>query len=422
MPKFLVAYCLQPLTRRYGYGVNLKQIFMIAYCNLRGINTFSCWIIIFHDLTRSDRLRELALLYGSGCTLLSWVINGYCAKYVIPMLQIRSYVFRNHPAKEKIMKNALIQLYMGTIERSKQLAKTPLYSVCNWGLVNEILDLDKYQADAIQLEKLEKRKYKMSFDAAGSPNTYAAELRYNLLRHLVGLFFKKFENLEIALSVYRILEDACYNAQEAFDQQLALWQDVYLYFAHQSLTRLLIKTRGWFILGALTTGLLSSHLSTIYDITVTFITVLEESKKYVKGFIASPACIAQVHDEICGQIKAAESYLIDFQRQFESMLQPIHTRRAAMSLLQHMLNFLQKQKNQISDEDLDQYVHLVEQRISQLNRMRIEWQLPDFDQLQIQFPIFNCLSQDQIRRLTERQVDSTFQSGDYIYRKGDVVK
>lgn len=70
------------------------------------------------------------------------MINGYCAKYVIPYLKIKSYVFREHPAKDKLMKNAIIKLYMYTIEKAKQLAKTKQYAVCNWGIVNEILDLN----------------------------------------------------------------------------------------------------------------------------------------------------------------------------------------------------------------------------------------------------------------------------------------
>lgn len=417
--KFCCVYALSPVCQKFGYGIQTKQMVLIAYANFKGMNTLTCWAQVYFSDQFDTRFRQLCLLYGAGFTILSWFINGTFSRHFIRFMQIQSQVFKKHPAKDRIQKNCLSELLLSTMDMQKKIADDPRYKLADWDTVHSIMKLGVIKDKAEHLKEQIDRKN--SSVHLSSVENCQSELRYRMYRNLLGYYWKKLQQLELSLVSYRILEEACYINIDKFDQPVDMWGDIFINFTATKMISTLFRVQSWFLVGRVVKNLISRNLSLIYEIATVYIISLEDYKVILKGYPVRKPVLEGILKEVNYQIMISQRYLDDLTQLFPEILRTVHTRRAAASLLMNMQNFINRNRFHISSRDHSSLLDMIDQKLSLVNNLNLKFALPNFNQFEIEFPLFHCLTFQELHEIKKNSVDLELEEGSVLFRKGDIL-
>lgn len=413
-----VALCaIYPLTQFTGYGMNLKQMALISYSTYKGIGAFASIGIIFLDHSHSDNFRYICLLYCVGLTLLTQIINGYFQDKFVKLLNIQGYLKCLHPAKQRLQKNVLQELLLTTLEKQYQLLQDKNYLYTDWSTVNEILGIELQQAKIDKIEQKIQRRFSAVADA--SAGDCVSEMRYRALIFMKGSLWEKYEQHEIIYHTYRLILNSLNNSIDMFTKPLCVWEDVLLNFSSIGAMNLCLRIKDWYLVGGFARKAITDHLQHSYGIMITFRVVLEESKKFIKEFPMNERLIKLLEQEINAEIVLVEQYLGKITHKFSAVFRVIQTKRAVLQLVLAQRKYLQEKRHQLDESIFERLLKYVDQVLDNLRVTRFALELPNFDQFELEFPIFNCLTPEQQARLKREMADRAFSKGQAVLQAGE---
>ena len=88
--RVLMVLTFYPLLKRFGYGLNKKELIVLIYGGLRGALGMCLSLFVGVDEDLRVRFRELTVFYMCGMAMLTIVVNGLtCSKLVGYLEMIR---------------------------------------------------------------------------------------------------------------------------------------------------------------------------------------------------------------------------------------------------------------------------------------------------------------------------------------------
>jgi NhaP-type Na+/H+ or K+/H+ antiporter len=84
--RFLSIVVFMPALKRSGYGLTMKDVYVLTYGGLRGAVGIAFSLIIASNNNFSQKFRQVVLFNMAGCAFLTLVINAPTAGFVIRKL------------------------------------------------------------------------------------------------------------------------------------------------------------------------------------------------------------------------------------------------------------------------------------------------------------------------------------------------
>lgn len=134
MARFLSIVIFMPTLRKSGYGLTMKEVYVLTYGGLRGAVGIAFSLIIASNDDFPERFRQLVLFNIAGCAFLTLVINAPTAGFVIRKigLCVKSEV------RTKLFASFMKGLNQDISERLTELRQNKYLDGADWGKVAEI--------------------------------------------------------------------------------------------------------------------------------------------------------------------------------------------------------------------------------------------------------------------------------------------
>jgi len=99
--RMIVVFVLSPLLKKFGYGINRQELFITCFSSVKGGLNLTLSIMVMVDWVLPQRIKELTIFLTSGIVILTHLINGSAARFLINYFEVEGEPL----IKKTILKN-----------------------------------------------------------------------------------------------------------------------------------------------------------------------------------------------------------------------------------------------------------------------------------------------------------------------------
>ena len=351
----IVIAMLYPFMRKSGYGLPIKNAYVLWYGALRGAIGLALALIVAGETSIPENIRNDFLFYTAGIVTLTLLINATTIKYLVNGLGLTKVA----PAKALMMLQAKNYLRQSTENSISKFKKDRYLSRANWEAVSEYLPEKVEIDDESELE-------------LGST---IAETRRRILEREKSSYWNQFSEGMLGPTAVRRLSDAI---SEIMDEgglvSLAKRKDLE---QEWKTPKILGKLQSIPVLNKLSKRIFFERLAVSYDSARGFVQAQDESLKLVENMLIAQDDEGNKGEEENLHIIEAEinenkihglTFLRNLRNSYPEIYNAIATRQAIRSILNYEKRMVERlqSKGRIDSGEAHKIVSGIEERMKML--------------------------------------------------------
>lgn len=350
----LVITLFFPAMKKFGYGIDRKNSYILWWGALRGAIGLALALIVVGESSIPTEIRQQFLFYTAGIVTLTLLINATTIKLLVEKLGLN----RLAPAKALMLYNAKKYLREATENSISKLQKDRFIKKADW--------------DTVRLYLPEPPDY--TENPSDQDDSKLAEARRRVLEKEKASYWNQFKEGMLGSTAVRRLSDAI---NEIIDQGGAiplserkdlenLWRT----------PKILNKLQKLPLLGRIAERIFIDNLAVSYDTAKGFITAQYDTLKLVESMYLKTADEETLDEDILeqteGEINENRIHGITFLRNLRNSYPEIYNAISTRQAVRSTLNYEQKtmerllKKGQIDDEEAKKIQSNIEERKKQL--------------------------------------------------------
>jgi NhaP-type Na+/H+ or K+/H+ antiporter/CRP-like cAMP-binding protein len=351
----IVVATLYPIMRKLGYGLSLKDSYVLWWGALRGAIALALALIVAGEPKIDPTIRHQFLFYTAGLVTMTLLINATTIKALLNKLGLTSVP----PAKQKMILNARAYLYQATENSIEKLREDRFLNRANWESVKQYLPEE--------VKELE-------IDLNEGKHANLFETRRRVLEKEKSSYWNQFKEGMLGPIAVKNLTDAI---NEIIDQdgQIPLSERKDLEHLWHT-PKFLGKLQSVPIVGRITQHFFFDRLTTSYDAARGFVEAQYESLKLIEGMVLSSSSeelsldqdLATIEAEINENRIHGLTFLRNLKNTYPEIYDSIATRQAIRSTLNTELKIVERllKKGQIGEDEAEKMIESIEERMKRL--------------------------------------------------------
>jgi len=237
------------------------------------------------------------------------------------------------------------------------------------------------------------------------------------------MFWERYEEGQLSKSAITMLLDSCDQGLDLSSQPIWMWPHLYSNFIHLRARRIMQKIISWPFIGRLAKNYIAESLSLLYQVSTTFIIVLENLIHLQQNYAGSLSEPRHIANELKKNILEANNYLISIQDEFTDIIKTVQLQRTAANILHFCLNFADKaaRDGKIDENEAREIQRHLDKKMSKIRKLKAHDHVPLFDQFILQFPAFSSLTRAQIVEMKQLAENKSFEKGEKLFSKGEIM-
>lgn len=353
----IVIGALFPLMRKVGYGVSVKDSYVLWWGGLRGAIGLALALIVAGEEQIAPEIRNQVLFLTAGIVILTSIINATTAKYLVRALGLTKISC----AKALMIQDAHDYIKQSTENAIDRMKENRYMSGANWAEVSHYIPKEIHLDEEEALEKV---------------NTLA-EKRRRVLEKEKSNYWKQFEEgLLGPVAVQRLTDSIDHMLDEGGVVSLASREDLeYLWKTPRILNRL----QNVPVIGKIAQRMFFEKLTLSYDIAKGLVMAQEKVLKLVESMGLSVEKDEQpdevaidnltvIEDEINENRIEGLTFLRNLREAYPEIYNAIETRQAIRSVLNHRLNTVEKllKKGRIESDEAEKMIEHIQEEMKAL--------------------------------------------------------
>ncbi|MGE0089534.1 MAG: cation:proton antiporter [Bacteroidales bacterium] len=346
---------LYPFMRRSGYGLKVKDSYVLWWGALRGGIALVLALIVAGESKIDINIRNQFLFYTAGLVTLTLLINATTIKALLIKLGLTTIP----PAKQKMIQNAKSYLRNSAETSIDKLKEDRFLNRANWESVRMYLP-----------EEIEE----IDIDLNEGKNANLYETRRRVLEKEKSSYWNQFKEGMLGPIAVKNLTDAI---NEIIDQdgKIPLSERKDLEHLWQT-PKFLSKLQSVPIIGKITQQFFFDRLVTSYDAARGFVEAQYESLKLLEGMVLSSSSdeltldqdLATVESEINENRIHGLTFLRNLKNTYPEIYDSIATRQAIRSTLNSEHKIVERllKKGQIGEDEAVKMIESIEERMKRL--------------------------------------------------------
>jgi NhaP-type Na+/H+ or K+/H+ antiporter len=402
----IVILVLFPFMRKAGYGLSVKNSYVLWWGALRGAIALALALIVAAEEAIPQDIRDQFLFLTAGLVTLTLLINATTIKVLLNKLGLMQIA----PAKQMMMASANNFLRQSTENSLQKSKKDRFLNRANWERVSDYLPEEPAKISNMNI-KIE---------------TAIAETRMRILEKEKSSYWSQFKEGMLGPVAVRKLTEAI---NEIIDEGglISLSQRKDLEQEWRT-PKLLSRLQSMPLLGRVAQGFFLDRLAISYDSARGFVFAQEESLKLLENMsISSDSDVSELkHDEI--EMLESEinenrihglTFLRNLRNSYPEIYSAVTTRYAIRTVLNYERRTIEKllNKGRLDSGEADKMVSRVEERMKRLVDSPPSLELPKPSDLLKEVSWLKGLSKREWNRVVSAFQNKTYAVGEVIVRE-----
>jgi NhaP-type Na+/H+ or K+/H+ antiporter len=351
----IVIAVLYPFMKRAGYGLTVKNAYVLWYGALRGAVGLALALIVAGENAIPQAIRDDFLFYTAGLVTLTLLINATTIKFLVEGLGLTQIA----PAKALMMLMAKNYLRTSTENSINKFKKDRFLNRAHWDVV------EGYLPEKVGIGKEEDMKLESTI----------AETRRRILEKEKSSYWNQFSEGMLGPTAVRRLSDAI---NEIMDEgglvSLAQRKDLE---QEWKTPKILGKLQAIPVIGRFSQRIFFDRLAVSYDSARGFVYAQEESLKLIENMLIAqdeesgsvdPENLAIIEAEINENKIHGLTFLRNLRNSYPEIYNAIATRQAIRSVLNYEQRMVERllDKGRIDSEEAHKIVAGIEERMKML--------------------------------------------------------
>ncbi|OFX84360.1 MAG: hypothetical protein A2W99_01175 [Bacteroidetes bacterium GWF2_33_16] len=353
--RVIVIAALFPIMRKAGYGLSVKDSYVLWWGALRGAIALALALIVAGEPSIDSNIRQQFLFYTAGLVTMTLLINATTIKLLLNKLGLMAVP----PAKQKMILSAKSYLYQATENSIEKLKEDRFLNRANWNSVRQYLPEEIGEPDITLNE---------------GKNANLFETRRRVLEKEKSSYWNQFKEGLLGPMAVKNLTDAI---NEIIDQdgQISLSERKDLEQLWQT-PKFMGKLQSIPIIGKIAHRFFFDRLTTSYDAARGFVEAQYESLKLIEGMVLSSSSDELTLDQDLATIEAeinenrihGLTFLRNLKNTYPEIYDAISTRQAIRSTLNSELKIVERllKKGQIGEDEAEKMIESIEERMKRL--------------------------------------------------------
>lgn len=412
--------------RNHGYGLSYREYIMLIWSGLRGSVAVALSLIIGFDDNLPGRMRDLFMFYTAGIAILTIVINGFLAPWLVRLLKMAA----EPEIKKKLLRNLMTDIISKSNKKIEALKDVRFMNICDWNSVQNTLNFEdmvkklcpplEKSPNETEMTDLQQDYERRSIYSKFQEDDIFEETRYRLLRVMKGVFWEKYESSQLSGDAVKLLVEAVNQSLDVTSQAINIWPFIYCYFTSFKSIKIVFKIKDFFVIGSFAKRFIANHLAFIYGVVTAFVSVCDEIIDMESSIPLSRYHIRTVMDEFEKNKLEATNYIVQLEDTFPEIIRAIQVHRASNYLLEFQKNYIEDmlKAGKIESKEYAQIRREIDRRLRSLDNLAVEWSAPTFNNFMMEFPFFSQLNKDEISIITKSVQSKKFARGENLYEHG----
>ncbi|EGR34487.1 sodium hydrogen exchanger family protein, putative [Ichthyophthirius multifiliis] len=416
--RYLMVIILMPFLKQSGYPITQQELYVLVWGGLRGaLGLTLSLMVLVDDEIESVRLKQLTVFYMAGTATLTLLVNGTTCGALVKYLNI----VETTAIKNRLLQNTVKNMINNCDDKVKSFKGNNFLQMADWNKVEKISGLEEIKNEMYRSQEGVNISQRKSTYTGFNKNEVLQEIRFRMLRSMKGLFWENYECGQLSANAIKLLDEAMNRSLEHTQKPLKLWDLIFVNFSDFQTLKFMFAVNNWIIIGSIAKTYILQHLSFVYEVVSCFIQTAHEIEEIQSSLPISQHFVAQIDEELNLSVKLAQHYLAELSDNFPQIIKSIHTKKAANSIIEAQKHFLLDYRNKgyIDNNDYIHYRSKIDKKALMLENMEFDLVLPTFQSILLQFPVFNSLTEDQLKLLQQNQKMKSFEEGEEIYTKDE---
>ena len=401
----IVIAMLYPFMKRIGYGLPLKDAYVVWYGALRGAIALALALIVagVDEEFIPLQIRNQFLFYTAGIVTLTLLINATTVKYVVNYLGLTKLT----PEKQMMIKNALEFLTLSSEKTIEKIRKNRYTSKANFEKVMEYLPDQHHELPIIDSEL----------------DTSIFETRRRILEKEKSAYWSLFKEGMLGPSaVHRLTDGINQIIDSGGMKSLADRADLE---EEWKTPELLGRVQGWPLLKRFTQQFFFEKLSVSYDSAMGFVMAQEETLKLVDSMMRSSKDgeekkqLEIIESEINENRIHGLTFLRNIRNSYPEIFTAISTRQAIRTMLNSERYTVERLvgRGRINSGEASKMFKNIEVRMKRLLDSPPAFDLPKSVELLREVSWLKGIEESKFKKISELFEDRFFSVGQTMVKK-----
>jgi NhaP-type Na+/H+ or K+/H+ antiporter len=400
----IVIALFYPIMKRLGYGLPIKDAYVVWYGALRGAIGLALALVVagVDDKYISPEIKNQFLFFTAGIVVLTLLINATTIKFLVNKLGLTTVP----PAKALMMLNARQYLRKSSENALERLKTDRFLSRANWNVVSNYLpESPDSKGETIEIETI-------------------AEFRRRILQKEKSNYWKQFKEGVLGPEAVKLLSDGINEVLDTGGMvPLSERKDLEeLWHAPKLLSRMQRLP----LIGKIAEQIFIDKLSVSYDSARGFVEAQEECLTLVESMVRSAGDnqdelknLSLIEAEINENRIHGLTFLRNLRKEYPEIYTAIATKQAIRLVLNYELHTVERllNKGQLESDEAKKMIQNIEERMKKLMDSPPAVQLPENHELLKTIPWLKALDDETFNEAVGEFQSRLFAIGDIITKE-----
>lgn len=275
----LVLLLHYPLLKHFGYGVNFKEILVLAFAGLKGVISICLALMVYNNKGLDMDYRSTLLFFSIMISTFSVTLDTIISKWLVHKLELNII----SPVEENLVLGVTTTILQQTADLIDSLRNHNDYRLVKWDdvldiagpkmLLEEVMKGSKSGKNFLEHNLKESTEklieiYNNQFNI--NETIYSEEVRKRFFSTLKGLYWRSYTKGECFASTVLHLINCCNKSLDKEDKPMQDWNDFQGLIYNSKKIQLYKRLGDWPIFGKIFRRLAYNSIVNAYDIALTF--------------------------------------------------------------------------------------------------------------------------------------------------------
>ncbi len=394
-----------PVMKKFGYGIDKKDAYVVWYGALRGAIGLALALIVANTDSIDKEIRDQFLFLTAGIVTLTLLVNATTIKAFVEKLGLTKLA----PAKALTLHNANIFVQQSAEKNIESLKSDRFLKRANWKEV---------------------RNYMPQFEQINIPEqirdeSVLAEVRRRILEKEKSSYWHQFKDGLLGDEAYNILVgDINRILDEKGEISISERGDIENFLNTSSF---LSKAQNYPLIGGFAKHLFFEKLTVSYDTARGFVAAQEDNIKLLESMMRSASenelvHLQKVEEEINENRIEGQTFLRNLGKEYPEIYNAIATREAVRNMLNYEKHTVERlvKRGRIAKAESDKMISDIESRMKQLRDAPPSFELPDAEDFMSEVSWLKDIDHKTFHHVSRLFSSKIFNSNDVLLREGKV--
>jgi len=400
----IVITMFYPLMKKFGYGINKKEAYVVWYGALRGAIGLALALIVAGSDSIDKEIRDQFLFLTAGIVTLTLLINATTIKAFVEKLGLTKLA----PAKALSQYHANMFVQQSTEKNIESLKTDRFLKRANWKIVRMYLP----QFDEVEVSSQVQEQNML------------AEVRRRILEKEKSSYWHQFKDGLLGDEAYKLLTgDINTILDEKGEVPLSERGDLENLLSTSSF---LSKAQNYPVIGRFAKQLFFEKLTISYDTARGFVAAQEDSLKLLESMIRAATGdeetiqLQKIEEEINENRIEGLTFLRNLGKEYPEIYNAIATREAIRNMLNYEKHTVERllKRGRIAKGEADKMISNIESRMKQLRDAPPSFELPDAEEFMAEVPWLKEVNHKTFHRISKLFNSKIYNANDVLLKEG----